>query len=106
MNCLGIITGANGHLAKNVINILDNYVDQFRIFANKIKASGSLIYFTGDEKVNSIKKTLNDDSPPYWSTLSLVTRPKSSRNASMHWPVPGSCKQRIEPKTRFSADLH
>ena len=28
MNCLGIITGADGHLAKNVINVLDNYCDK------------------------------------------------------------------------------
>lgn len=50
MKCLGIITGANGYLAKNVINVLDNYCD--KIFLLDIKHSKEPNQITKYENVN------------------------------------------------------
>ena len=50
MNCLGIITGANGHLAKNVINVLDNYCD--KVFLTDITYDKESIQKNKYEKIN------------------------------------------------------
>jgi len=39
---------------KNVFHSFENYVDQFRIFIEKITAGGSLIYFDGDSEVKKL----------------------------------------------------
>ncbi len=39
---------------KNVFPTFENYIEQFRIFVNKITESGSLIYFDGDPEVKKI----------------------------------------------------
>lgn len=41
---------------KNVFPTFENYVDQFRIFINKISEGGSLIYFVGDELVRKLSE--------------------------------------------------
>lgn len=38
----------------NVFPTFENYVDQFRIFADQVEAGGSLVYFEGDEVVKEI----------------------------------------------------
>ena len=50
MNCLGIITGADGHLAKNVINVLDNYCD--KVFLTDITYDKETIQKNKYEKIN------------------------------------------------------
>ena len=40
----------------NVFPTFENYIDQFRIFIDKISPGGSLIYFDGDEEVKKIAK--------------------------------------------------
>ncbi len=40
----------------NVFPTFDNYVEQFRIFINKIEKNGSLVYFEDDENISSIVK--------------------------------------------------
>ena len=50
MNCLGIITGADGHLAKNVINVLDNYCD--KVFLTDITYDKKTIQKNKYEKIN------------------------------------------------------
>mgnify|MGYP003951475671 CR=1 FL=1 len=55
---IGLISGiAWDHI--NVFPTFENYVDQFRIFANKIDASGKLIYYSGDKEVIKIKNNIN-----------------------------------------------
>jgi UDP-N-acetylmuramate: L-alanyl-gamma-D-glutamyl-meso-diaminopimelate ligase len=57
---IGLISGiAWDHI--NVFPTFENYVDQFRIFANSIDSLGKFIYFTGDESIMSIKNSLNND---------------------------------------------
>lgn len=41
---------------KNVFPTFENYIDQFRIFINKISEGGSLIYYEGDEIVKKISE--------------------------------------------------
>ena len=61
---IGLISGiAWDHI--NVFPTFENYVDQFRIFANSINSLGKLIYFTGDESVVSVKNSLNNDLPSF-----------------------------------------
>ena len=56
---IGLISGiAWDHI--NVFPTFENYVDQFRVFVNKIEDSGSFIYYTGDEEVMKIKNSLNN----------------------------------------------
>ena len=56
---IGLISGiAWDHI--NVFPTFENYVDQFKIFVDKIISSGSFIYFTGDEEVMKIKNSLNN----------------------------------------------
>ena len=38
----------------NVFPTFENYVDQFRIFTDKIEPNGTLIYYNGDENLNEI----------------------------------------------------
>lgn len=49
MNCFGIITGANGYLAKNVMNILDNYCE--KVFLIDIKHNKDFVQKTKYEKI-------------------------------------------------------
>jgi UDP-N-acetylmuramate: L-alanyl-gamma-D-glutamyl-meso-diaminopimelate ligase len=52
---IGLISGiAWDHI--NVFPTFENYVDQFRIFANEIPSSGTLIYFNDDEPLEAIAK--------------------------------------------------
>jgi UDP-N-acetylmuramate: L-alanyl-gamma-D-glutamyl-meso-diaminopimelate ligase len=41
----------------NVFPTFDNYVEQFRIFADMIESNGSLIYFEGDEEVKKVAES-------------------------------------------------
>jgi len=45
----------------NVFPTFENYVDQFRIFADKIQQNGSLIYFEGDEYLRKIAENARPD---------------------------------------------
>ena len=56
---IGLISGiAWDHI--NVFPTFQNYVEQFHIFANLIKDSGYLIYYTGDQYIKKIKNSLKD----------------------------------------------
>ncbi len=53
---IGLISGiAWDHV--NVFPTYDSYLDQFRIFADKIPAKGSLVYCSEDNEVNSVVKS-------------------------------------------------
>jgi UDP-N-acetylmuramate: L-alanyl-gamma-D-glutamyl-meso-diaminopimelate ligase len=43
----------------NVFPTFDNYVEQFRIFADMIESNGSLIYFEGDGEVKKVAESSN-----------------------------------------------
>jgi len=45
----------------NVFPTLENYVDQFRIFADLIEKNGSLIYYSGDAHMQSIVEQARND---------------------------------------------
>ncbi len=45
----------------NVFPTFDNYIEQFRIFANLITPKGKLIYYSGDEEVDKIGKNHRKD---------------------------------------------
>ncbi len=51
----------------NVFPTFENYVDQFKIFADMIEDDGTLIYFDGDKYLNEISETLinNINKTPY-----------------------------------------
>ena len=52
---IAVITGvAWDHI--NVFPTFENYVEQFRIFADQVSINGSLIYCEPDEHVNIIGK--------------------------------------------------
>lgn len=54
---IGLISGiAWDHI--NVFPTFENYTEQFKIFANSIDDLGSFIYYSDDEVVNEINKTL------------------------------------------------
>ena len=56
---IGLISGiAWDHI--NVFPTFQNYVEQFDIFANLIKDSGYLIYYTGNQYIKKIKNSLKD----------------------------------------------
>ena len=56
---IGLISGiAWDHI--NVFPTFQSYVEQFDIFANLIKDSGYLIYYTGDQHIKKIKNSLKD----------------------------------------------
>ncbi len=57
---IALITGiAWDHI--NVFPTFDNYVEQFRIFANLIESNGRLIYFADDENLKKITKQIRAD---------------------------------------------
>jgi UDP-N-acetylmuramate: L-alanyl-gamma-D-glutamyl-meso-diaminopimelate ligase len=45
----------------NVFPTFDGYVDQFRIFIDKIEPNGTLIYFVGDEQLKMLVKAARKD---------------------------------------------
>jgi UDP-N-acetylmuramate: L-alanyl-gamma-D-glutamyl-meso-diaminopimelate ligase len=45
----------------NVFPTFENYIEQFRIFTEKISENGSLIYFDGDEEVKKVALYARDD---------------------------------------------
>lgn len=45
----------------NVFPTFENYVEQFRIFADKISPGGTLVYFEDDPEVKKIAKSARDD---------------------------------------------
>jgi len=45
----------------NVFPTFDNYVEQFRIFADKISPGGTLVYFEDDEEVKKIAESSRGD---------------------------------------------
>ncbi len=56
---IALLTGvAWDHI--NVFPTFENYVEQFRIFTNKIAENGSLIYFEGDEHLHNIVAEKSD----------------------------------------------
>ena len=52
----------------NVFPTFENYVEQFRIFVDKITDGGSLVYYAGDPQVKKIAETAanNIKRIPYW----------------------------------------
>ncbi|MBK7131330.1 MAG: peptidoglycan synthetase [Bacteroidales bacterium] len=46
---------------KNVFPTFDNYIEQFRVFVNKITPGGTLIYFAEDPEVNKIAEESTGD---------------------------------------------
>lgn len=57
---IAVITGiAWDHI--NVFPEFDMYVDQFRIFANKIEKGGKLIYYKNDENIEEIVSELDNE---------------------------------------------
>ncbi len=56
---IALLTGvAWDHI--NVFPTFENYVEQFRVFTNKIAENGSLIYFEGDEHLHNIVAEKSD----------------------------------------------
>lgn len=49
----------------NVFPTFENYVEQFKIFADLIDDQGTLIYFDGDEEVNKIGAAFEGSQIPY-----------------------------------------
>lgn len=45
----------------NVFPTFDNYVDQFRIFINKIDKEGSLVYYQGDAEIEKLVSELDNN---------------------------------------------
>lgn len=75
---IAVVTGiAWDHI--NVFPTFDNYVDQFRIFSNKIERDGKFIYFDGDENLIKIAGNLRNDltAIPYNSHPSHITEGKT-----------------------------
>jgi UDP-N-acetylmuramate: L-alanyl-gamma-D-glutamyl-meso-diaminopimelate ligase len=63
---IGLISGiAWDHI--NVFPTFENYVEQFRFFAEQIQEPGSLVYFSGDSEVKKIaeNKTIRCQMIPY-----------------------------------------
>ncbi|MDD4971684.1 MAG: Mur ligase family protein [Paludibacter sp.] len=61
---IAVLTGiAWDHI--NVFPTFDNYVDQFRKFADLMEVQGRLIYFDGDENLNEIAEHLRRDIVPF-----------------------------------------
>jgi UDP-N-acetylmuramate: L-alanyl-gamma-D-glutamyl-meso-diaminopimelate ligase len=57
---IAVITGiAWDHI--NVFPTFDNYVEQFKIYADKIEPGGSLIYFSGDQNILKIAMNIRRD---------------------------------------------
>jgi len=45
----------------NVFPTFENYIEQFKIFVNKIEKDGSIIYFEGDENVKKVSESARKD---------------------------------------------
>jgi len=61
---IAVLTGiAWDHI--NVFPTFDNYVDQFKKFADLMEVQGRLIYFDGDENLNEIAQHLRRDIVPF-----------------------------------------
>jgi len=57
---IAIITGiAWDHI--NVFPTFENYVDQFKIFTDKIEPQGTLAYYSKDEELNKLSKIVRHD---------------------------------------------
>jgi len=57
---IALLTGiAWDHI--NVFPTFEGYIEQFKIFTNKIQPNGSLIYFDGDEHINKIVDNKRSD---------------------------------------------
>ncbi len=70
---VAIVTGiAWDHI--NVFPTFDGYVEQFKIFTDKIEPNGSLIYFSGDKYLDEIAKNVREDiqTIPYTEHLSVI----------------------------------
>lgn len=78
---IAVITGiAWDHI--NIFPTFENYVDQFRIFINKIESGGSLIYNETDEDLSALIRKMQLDSEGHIHTLKLLpysTPPHSIR---------------------------
>ncbi len=53
----------------NVFPTFNNYVDQFKIFAESVDSEGSLIYFEGDEHLQNIADELKHNNSIKYNTL-------------------------------------
>ena len=70
---VAIVTGiAWDHI--NVFPTFEGYVEQFKIFTDKIEPNGSLIYFSGDKYLDEIAKNVREDiqTIPYTEHLSVI----------------------------------
>jgi UDP-N-acetylmuramate: L-alanyl-gamma-D-glutamyl-meso-diaminopimelate ligase len=68
---IAVITGiAWDHI--NIFPTFENYVDQFRIFINKIESGGSLIYNEADEDLSVLVREMQSDSGGHIHTLKLL----------------------------------
>jgi UDP-N-acetylmuramate: L-alanyl-gamma-D-glutamyl-meso-diaminopimelate ligase len=75
---IGVVTGiAWDHI--NVFPTFDNYVEQFRIFTQKIERDGKFIYFEEDPNLMSIAENLREDltAIPYNAHPSHITEGKT-----------------------------
>jgi len=60
---IAVVTGiAWDHI--NVFPTFENYVEQFRIFSQKIERDGKFIYFSGDSNLKTIAAGLREDLTP------------------------------------------
>ena len=76
---IGLISGvAWDHI--NVFPTFENYIEQFKIFANSIDSSGSFIYYSGDEVINDIEKGLKSSL----KTISYTTHKHVLENGITH----------------------
>ncbi len=65
---IAIISGiAWDHI--NVFPTFENYVDQFKIFTDKIEQNGRLVYFGGDSELNKMIENYNSKLDPNLNTL-------------------------------------
>ncbi len=76
---IALLTGiAWDHI--NVFPTLDNYIEQFRIFADLIEPNGKLVYFSGDENLQHITQHVRADilTEPYCTPQYEVINGKTS----------------------------
>ena len=74
----------------NVFPTFDNYVEQFRIFADMIESNGSLIYFEGDKEVKKVAESAHSNinkipysTPKYTISNGITTLTVDDQNYAL-----------------------
>jgi UDP-N-acetylmuramate: L-alanyl-gamma-D-glutamyl-meso-diaminopimelate ligase len=74
----------------NVFPTFDNYVEQFRIFADMIESNGSLIYFEGDKEVKKVAESAHSkinkipySTPKYTISNGITTLTVDDQNYAL-----------------------